>query len=300
MTQRRTLLLVFWLTIIAAIAAWVWLQDARIADLAERCDGQRFPIEIVQGGTAPYTTLTAGAERGAFLLDYGATASTVSAERFGNRRAGGTVSNFDLPSFPPARFRLARYWTAHAAPGGQLGLIGTDFLSLVTAKFSYRSSPYNADIMTRRELVPIRQTGVFSSNPTPLAPVRPNVSYLSEARRGLSLGPDQHRLRRPRTQPIHRHQRSALQKTNRTRRNADCRRHNPRVGLRRQRNGPLLPDTRSVGRHRNRHKRTHVRPGRSGPKVGNVLWRHRHARRTGRADRDISSQAARRGRIRPS
>jgi hypothetical protein len=80
MTQRRTLLLVFWLTIIAAIAAWVWLQDARIADLAERCDGQRFPIEIVQGGTAPYTTLTAGAERGAFLLDYGATASTVSAE----------------------------------------------------------------------------------------------------------------------------------------------------------------------------------------------------------------------------
>jgi hypothetical protein len=191
MNRRRPVFLIASLVLISALVAWHQYQ--RSTDPGERCAGRRFAIEMVSGGTAPYIRLTADEHRGAFLLDYGANISTLSSERFGNRAAGGSISRFGLPTFPTARFSLARYWAVRAPQGGQLGVIGTDFLSLLTVDFSYR--PFNrsvviggqtcsADVLARRKLVPIRQTGFFSSNPARLVPGRLNVPVVF-----LKIGP---------------------------------------------------------------------------------------------------------------
>jgi hypothetical protein len=191
MNRGSTAFLIASLVIISALVAWHQYQQS--ANPGERCAGRRFAIETVSGGAAPYIKLRADEQFGALLLDYGATISTLSSERFGNRAAGGSISRFDLPTFPTARFSLARYWAVRAPHGGQLGVIGTDFLSLLTADFTYR--PFNrsvviggetcsADVLARRKLVPIRQTGFFSSNPARLAPGRLNVPVVF-----LKIGP---------------------------------------------------------------------------------------------------------------
>ncbi|MGD9783232.1 MAG: hypothetical protein AB7E80_02875 [Hyphomicrobiaceae bacterium] len=182
MNRRSTVFLIAALALFAALAAGHRYEQG--TDTGERCPGRRFAVETVTGGAAPYITLRADEQRGAFLLDYGATFSTLSSERFGNHPAGGTISRFDLPTFPAARFKLTSYWTQRAPPGGQLGVIGTDFLSLLTADFAYGRSGRSVvvggeacseDILKRRSLVPVRQTGFFSSNPVRLAPGRLNV-----------------------------------------------------------------------------------------------------------------------------
>lgn len=188
-SRRSTVFLIAWLVLITALAAW----HLRSADPGERCAGRRFAIETVSGGASPYITLTADDQRGAFLIDYGATISTLSSERFGNSAADGAISRFDLPTFPTAHFSLSRYWATRAPHGGQLGVIGTDFLSVLTADFTY--APFNrsviisgeacsADVLAQRKLVPIRQTGFFSSNPARLAPGRLNVPVVF-----LKIGP---------------------------------------------------------------------------------------------------------------
>lgn len=189
--HNLSVFVIAWLVLITALA--VWHQYPQSADPGERCAGRHFAIETVSGGASPYITLTADEQRGALLLDYGATTSTLSSERFGKRAAGGSISRFDLPTFPTAHFNLARYWATRAPHGGQIGVIGTDFLSLLTADFTYR--PFNrsvvisgeacsADVLAQRKLVPIRQTGFFSSDPARLAPGRPNVPVVF-----LKIGP---------------------------------------------------------------------------------------------------------------
>ena len=175
-----------YLLVAALIAAtmWAWPGYREATAPAPRCDGRRYAIETVSGGTSPYVTLTADGERGAFLLDYGTTASSLSAERFADQTRDGTISDFNLPTFKSGRFNLVRYWSARTPKGGQLGIIGTDFLSLLTADFTYGPARTNvvlsgkacaAEVLETRKLIPIRQTGFFSSNPAQLEPGRPNV-----------------------------------------------------------------------------------------------------------------------------
>lgn len=170
--------------LVVAFAAGAFLWEGTGADLSQRCDGTRFAVHHVAGGTAPYITLRAGGRTGAFLLDYGATASTVSAKSFGGAGRHVSVDDFTLPTFANGRFTTATYHTASAPWGGQVGIVGTDFLSLLTADLSYgwlwsdvvlsdRSCPKEA--LTARGLVPVRQTGYFTTDPARLAPGRSNV-----------------------------------------------------------------------------------------------------------------------------
>lgn len=145
---------------------------------ADRCSGQRFTMHFAPHGAAPYIELEAGGQRGAFLVDYGATASTLSRDRFPAAAASSAVS-LSLPSFASGRFNLTRYWAQREPAGGQLGVIGTDFLTRLTADISYAAgdmrlspAPCDPERLRRRGLVPVAQAGFFSSDVGRLAPGR--------------------------------------------------------------------------------------------------------------------------------
>lgn len=178
------------LAILLIALVWQWWSGNHVADNV--CSGQRFAIETVSGGTAPYIQLTANARKGPFLLDYGATQSTLSADAFSSSSGSGQASgqmttSFSLPTFPTGQFRLARYFASQAPGGGQLGVVGTDFLSLLTAAFSFSpqggsvvldGKPCDAGRLRAKGMVPIRQTGFFSAQPGRLDRSRPNVPVI--------------------------------------------------------------------------------------------------------------------------
>lgn len=168
----------------AAFAAGAVLWFGAPEDVGARCTGQRFVVRHVDGGAAPYITLRAGGRTGAFLLDYGATGSSVAVRAFGGAGGSVTVDDFTLPTFPQGRFATADYHTASVPGGGQLGIVGTDFLSLLTADFSF--GWFGSDVvlgeqlcpesaLRARGLVPVSQTGYFSHDPSRLASGRANV-----------------------------------------------------------------------------------------------------------------------------
>ena len=153
---------------------------------SQRCGGETFRLSQVAGGSAPYVHLSAGGQSGAFLLDYGTTSSTVSRARFpvSAKARDLTLGNFSLPSFRKGRFAAVDYANKAAPAGGQLGVVGTDFLSLLTADFSYRpgqadvvlsAAPCDAARLIKRGLVPISQAGFFSNKPGKRRGARPNV-----------------------------------------------------------------------------------------------------------------------------
>ncbi|HEY8128771.1 MAG TPA: hypothetical protein VIF39_08690, partial [Hyphomicrobium sp.] len=145
--------------------------------------------QTVTGGTSPYIQLTAGNKRGSFLLDYGTTQSSLSRDVVQSGAEGGDIAidNLPLPSFPSGRFKVAKYWIADQPPGGQIGIIGTDFLSLLTADFSFRSGhgdvvlsaePCDPDVLRKRGMIAARQRGFFTSDLRKLGPATPNVPVL--------------------------------------------------------------------------------------------------------------------------
>jgi hypothetical protein len=163
---------------------------SRSSERAEyRCAGERFELRTVTGGASPYIQLAAGNKRGSFLLDYGTTQSSLSRDVFQGGAEGGDIAidNLSLPSFPTGRFKVAKYWIGDQPPGGQMGIIGTDFLSLLTADFSFRSGrgdvvlsaePCDSNVLRKRGMVAVRQLGFFTSDLSKLAPATPNVPVL--------------------------------------------------------------------------------------------------------------------------
>lgn len=159
--------------------------DAARAGEVERCGGERLALEFAgSSGHSPHVRLSAAGKVGAFLLDYGATFSTLAQDRFPAEAGRGLVS-FSLPTFSFGRFKLTRYWTERTPQGGLLGVVGTDFLALLTADFSFRkgdvflmASACDPERLRRRGLVPIRQTGFFSRDRQRVAPGRPAVPVL--------------------------------------------------------------------------------------------------------------------------
>ncbi len=169
--------------VVPATARW-WFETAEY-----RCAGERFEIQTVAGGASPYIQLTAGDRRGSFLLDYGTTRSSLSRDVFQSGVEGGdiTIDSFSLPSFQAGRFRLAKYWIADQPPGGQIGIIGTDFLSLLTADISFQNGhgdvffsaePCDPDVLRKRGMIAVRQRGFFTSDLRKLRPATPNVPVL--------------------------------------------------------------------------------------------------------------------------
>ncbi|WP_372646812.1 hypothetical protein [Hyphomicrobium sp.] len=162
----------------------------RQAPVETRCSGKRFEVTAVSGGTSPYVELSVGRRKGFFLLDYGTTESSLAGDFY---QAGGSdsadirIEKISLPSFSSGRFRISKYGLAATPPGGQLGIIGTDFLSLLTADFSFRHDrrdvalsalPCDREVLRARGLVPVRQKGFFSGDLRKVDVVMPNVPVL--------------------------------------------------------------------------------------------------------------------------
>jgi hypothetical protein len=158
----------------------------------------------VPGGHAPYIALRVDGHAKTFLLDYGATASSLAKDAFDSGRADNgkvTLLNFALPSFSTGHFDLARYWIGRQPPGGQFGVIGTDFLSLLTADFAFLdgpdgdrigdvvigAQPCDADMLRARGMIPVRQAVAFSSDPRRLAQSAPNVPVLNLRIGGMTV-----------------------------------------------------------------------------------------------------------------
>ena len=73
------------------------------------CGGRRYEISRLRNGVTPYIALTAEGVRGQFLLDYGATRSSLSADTFAGTAGSDKAAAISLPSFEKGAFRLARY-----------------------------------------------------------------------------------------------------------------------------------------------------------------------------------------------
>lgn len=158
-----------------------------VAQAYEACTGTLFKLDRSAGGTAPYIRLRADNRTGSFLLDYGATASSISGRMFPGGGGSIRISDFSLPTFSSGRFLARQYNFAYQPDGGLMGIIGTDFLSLLSAHFSF--SPGRERVVLglgpcdRRRLqsagfVPVSQGGFFSADTSRLQAGRPNVPVL--------------------------------------------------------------------------------------------------------------------------
>lgn len=134
----------------------------------------------------PRIELKAGERTGLFLIDYGATQSSLSSLGNGNGGDSGKEIDiaFNLPTFSHGRFQLR--------PVKDLGIVGTDFLSLLSADFSF--APHRSDVtfgdgacdpatLRADGMVPIDQAGFFASQLQRLGRDRPNIPVVF-----LSLG----------------------------------------------------------------------------------------------------------------
>lgn len=164
---------------------------AATAVAADRCEGQTFAVTNAPGGLSPYIRLQADRVSGAFLLDYGSTRSSLSTEAFRTGAITGTgnhdIRSFSLPTFARGRFQLAQYGLVREPPGGQLGIVGTDFLSKLTADFVFSAgggdvvlglASCDPLLLRRRGMVAISQAGFFSSNVDRVRRDLPNVPVL--------------------------------------------------------------------------------------------------------------------------
>jgi hypothetical protein len=152
--------------IIALAAYAAWPRQPRAL-----CGGDRHALSFVAGGSAPYVRLSAGGREGAFLIDYGATQSSLSARAFAAPEGSIRNADLSLPRVKDAAFALRAYDMPLAPAGGQLGTIGTDLLSRLSVQFSGGSAfigalPCRSDALRARGLTPIAQGSRFSSDPT--------------------------------------------------------------------------------------------------------------------------------------
>ncbi len=159
-----------------ALAAFV---ETRNHDVA-LCAGRRYDITRFPNSLAPHIALTAAGVSGEFLLDYGATRSSLSADAFAMSARSVRTAAISLPSFEKGDFRLARYDQPVQSGRRQLGVIGTDFLSLLTAQFTggavfLGDRPCDSKALSARGLVPVSQAGFFSSDLSTIRAGLPNV-----------------------------------------------------------------------------------------------------------------------------
>ena len=166
---RKAALPVAAVALLACALAFAVFANARDPGSAALCGGERYALEGPPDSLTPTIALTADGVQGAFLLDTGATQSSLSADAFSSAAGSVRTASISLPTFERGDFRLARYDAPARSGSGRLGVIGTDFLSLLTAQFIRGAvylgdKPCEAKALRARGLVPVSETGFFSSD----------------------------------------------------------------------------------------------------------------------------------------
>ncbi len=144
------------------------------------CGGQPYARISIPGGSSPYVDLTADGIKGPFLLDYGATRSSLSAAAFPGSDGSIRDAAISLPGIKSAHFHLARYELLVQPEKGQFGVIGDDLLSRFTVQLTQSTAylgaePCRPETLEASGLTPIAQNGFFSSDPTKITAGLPNV-----------------------------------------------------------------------------------------------------------------------------
>jgi hypothetical protein len=152
-------------------------------DRGARCGGRSYERISVPDGAAPYVELTADGISGPFLLDYGATRSSLSAAVFSGPDGSMRKAAVSLPGLEAADFHLARYYLLLQPGKGQLGVIGDDLLSKFTVELTENTaflSPESCppEALLARGFSPVGQRGFFSSDPSKVQSGLPNVPVL--------------------------------------------------------------------------------------------------------------------------
>jgi len=137
---------------------------------------------------APYVAIRLGVREGNFLVDTGATASSVDARAFG--LAPGSRTTIEGSSFPTLAggdFAVLDWSHVLAPPGGLSGVIGTDVLSLRVVEFHYdapahflaaSTGPCPADRLAAAGFIAVSQEGYYSADPRRLPAGRPNIPVM--------------------------------------------------------------------------------------------------------------------------
>jgi hypothetical protein len=149
-------------------------------DRGALCGGRPYARSGVPHGASPYVELTADGIRGPFLLDYGATRSSLSAALFPGPDGSVRKAPISLPGIESGDFHLARYDLLYQPGKGQLGVIGDDLLFRLTVQLTESTAflgvePCRPEALVARGLTPIVQNGFFSSDPTTTRVGLPNV-----------------------------------------------------------------------------------------------------------------------------
>src|SRR5579871_3936604 len=115
----------------AGLAALIFAGGMAIADQDQEalCGGRPYKRASVPDGTSPYVELTADGATGPFLLDYGATRSSLSADTFPGPDGAARSAAISLPGVERGDFHLAHYGLLRQPEKGQLGVIGANLLS---------------------------------------------------------------------------------------------------------------------------------------------------------------------------
>jgi hypothetical protein len=141
------------------------------------CPGGAIPLDVSVAST-PHVRMQLAGRNGNFLVDTGASASSVDGGAFS--LAPGSNARLDGSTFPTitgGSFAVFDWSHAPSPPGGLAGVIGTDFLSLRVAEFHYDAQePYLG--VSEQHCAPrqfedagfasISQDGFYSSDPTRL------------------------------------------------------------------------------------------------------------------------------------
>ena len=176
MDIRQIVLALSALVAVALIAA----NSVGNRDREALCGDIRYERDSVRNGLSPYVELTADGVSGYFLLDFGATTSSLSARVFATSTEPVKSVILSLPGFHHGVFELKRYDLPRENVDSQLGVIGTDFLSLLSVQITESAvflgeQPCQPTTMRAHGFVPISQEHFFSSDPSAMEARRPNV-----------------------------------------------------------------------------------------------------------------------------
>jgi hypothetical protein len=138
--------------------------------------------------SSPYVHMRLGTREGYFLLDTGATYSTVDAKIFGLEPGSkATIEGSSFPTITGGMFAAVDLSHFDAPGGREAGVIGTDFLSLRTIEFRYdtvrpyavvSTAPCPARSLEDAGFVAIPQHGHYAADLNRLQPGMDNIPVI--------------------------------------------------------------------------------------------------------------------------